>query len=354
MKINFAILLPLILSACASTSTTPQKASAVLPKNEPSVSNEKFKYDPQGKEEFVFDKVHPQLQRYAYGDLCLKMPEVGKSVFCYRDRLPYEIYVGKKLYYTDKAPVIDGDSIIREAVIETGDVVYLISSTKYKHVGEKIIPLALHNKITNFKPVPLVPGSKVMITGYSAISKEEFMVSSQDESSFSQLEIDAIRKIASQNGKHGPIIADLLSTLRVEYDDFEKRTIITHFPFKNEGSFLSLKLVIGDNGQYIPYSVVHYKSDDWLFVKSYSISADGYRWDSPVTSFQRDHSDGKIWEWDTAVLTQPVLNMLEKMGKAKSAKIRYQGNQYYADYELTPAQKKELTALVDVAKLLSK
>lgn len=117
-------------------------------------------------------------------------------------------------------------------------------------------------------------------------------------------------------------------------------TLFSEYPF-----------IFKDSGEVYPFVEVLYKADDWLFIDEYSISADGYRWDSSKRTFDRDNSGGTIWEWDTDSLNDEYIKVLSKMANAKSSKIRFRGRQYYADYELTSSQKSELASLIELANL---
>lgn len=350
-KLYLIVLSILFLSACGSTSLSLSKSSGP----NKSISKEAFQYTPQGNEQFVFGEVSDILQKYAYKDVCFSMPTRSVSIECMDDKLRYSEYVGKKGYYTGSAPYKDSNGYIaREAILETGEVIYIITSSKYKHVGDKIISLKEHEKQSNFSPQPIYKGSSVMLTGYSKVSRGNLNVSSQNNHSFTEAEIAAIRHIAALYPTNGARIANLLTTLKVDYDDFEGRTIIAGLPYNNRSSYLSVRIIIKDSGEAYPFMRTYYEADDWLFIKNFSISADGFRWDSARDlDFKRDNAGGKIWEWNSTVLTLDHINMLNKMSSANAAKMRFHGRQYYADYELTEIQKDEIGRLAELAKLIS-
>lgn len=272
MKINAGMMFAatLSLSACQTTSpqsTVPQDGALQIRSKE----STNFKYNPQGREQFVFAEVPDKLQKYAYNDLCLQLPKSHfKLSECRLDKLDYDSYVGKKGYFveTPKKEYRRG-YILREVVLETGETIYLKSSTRFKHVGSEFISLAEHNKISNFEPKPIVEGSSVTVTGYSKISKDRFNVSSQNTHSFTESEIEAIQRIASKHPQNGARIADLMTTLNVDYDAFEGRTVVTSLPFNNRGSYLTLRISIMDNGEYYPSVKAFYKAESWLFIDSY-------------------------------------------------------------------------------------
>lgn len=353
-KFFFPVCAVLILNACGTTGLQkvpqPPKSNSTDQKTGTS-----FTYSPEGKKQFAFAEMSEGLQKFGYGDLCFEMPTRSYANDCLLNKLPYDKYVGKKGFYTDRKPFKDYSGyVVQEAVLETGEVIYLATSTKYKHVGNKIVPLAEYEKIVNFKPEPIYKGAEVLLTGYNKTSKGYINVSSQKNHSFTEREIEAIRSIASKYPNNGSKIADLLTTLIVDYDDFEGRTIVYAPPYNNRKSYLSIKIIFKDSGEVYPFVVSHYQADDWLFVNGYSISADGYRWDSPKLDFKRDHSGGTIWEWANQSLTPSYINVLTKMANADKAKIRFRGQEYYSDYELSAAQKTELSNLLKIVDLTQK
>ncbi|MCV5664914.1 hypothetical protein OFN50_38405, partial [Escherichia coli] len=80
------------------------------------------------------------------------------------------------------------------------------------------------------------------------LSRDRLNVSSQKTHSFTQDEISAIQRIAAKHPKNGARIADLMTTLKVDYDGFEGRTVITNLPFNNRDSYLNLRIVVMDSG----------------------------------------------------------------------------------------------------------
>ena len=227
----------------------------------------------------------------------------------------------------------------------------MVKSSKYKHVGSNIISLEEHNKVVSFKPSPIVPGAKTLVTGYSLHGNNRLNVSSQNGHSFTEESLQAIRNIANKFPKNGVRIADLLSTLKVDFDDFDGKIVVSGLPYNNKDSYLSAKVVFSKGGEIMPFVIAHYENDDWLFVSKYSVAADDFRWNSKGLEFKRDHSGGKIWEWNNSYINDEYLNMLAKIASAKKAKVRFQGKQYYDDYVLTQIQQKELTTLVELINL---
>ncbi|WP_126779865.1 hypothetical protein [Idiomarina ramblicola] len=343
-KISLIALLASVLVACKSTG--PEKLTTIDGSN--------FNYDPKENSEFVFGEVASTLQKYAYSDICFELPKRSVANDCMNDQLAYENYVGKRGYYTEKEPLVDYSGyVIKEAILETGERIYIVKSNEYDHVGDNFIALEDYKKYSQFQPKPIVPGANVNVIGYSNISKGQLKVSSQDGHTFSEKEIKAIKKIASSYPERGTRIADLLTTLKVDYDDFEKRTIVTGLPYNNPDSFVTIRIIISDDIVINSFLVVHYEADNWLFVERFSIAADEFRWKSPALQFSRDHSAGTIWEWNTSRLDNENLSLVSKLANASNARVRFHGKKYYNDFELSKTQKEELAKLAEVVRLMN-
>jgi len=342
----------LTVTACGGTYQPQPQLHPITQPVPNKVSETNFIYDPQGRDEFVFDEVPDVLQKYAYEDICFSVPETA-TFECHKDKLPYNKYLGKKGFYTDKAPIQKGEYVLRETILETGEMIYTISSTEYTHVGENRLPMEEFQKRQNFVPYPIVEGAKAIVTGYTSYSKtlkDNLNLSTNKNSSYTLSEVKAIQKIASQHPRNGAKIADLMTTLRVKYDDFGERTTISGYPFNNKDSYLSLKIIIKDDGTIIPFVVTHYEADNWLFVENYSVKADKFKWRSGALKFERDNAYGKIWEWNNSVLTEELKNMLNEVATADSAAIRFNGR-YYDDHSVTPEQQEELNSLLRILEL---
>ncbi|MBE8717577.1 hypothetical protein [Cellvibrio polysaccharolyticus] len=82
-----------------------------------------------------------------------------------------------------------------------------------------------------------------------------------------------------------------------------------------------------------------YKSDSWLFVRSYIFLIDGERIDMPPTKFERDNGSGKIWEWEDKMATETDIAILKKIINSKETIIRFNGDKYYDDHTVTSSEK---------------
>ena len=102
-----------------------------------------------------------------------------------------------------------------------------------------------------------------------------------------------------------------------------------------------------------------YFSEDWLFVESYLLNADGetYSITPEYGEQQRDNGivggGARVWEWINYNPTEEDLSFFLKFATAKSSVVRYLGKQYYSDFKLTSKQKKAFFNTLTAYKVLS-
>lgn len=98
-----------------------------------------------------------------------------------------------------------------------------------------------------------------------------------------------------------------------------------------------------DDGTSILRLKIQYEDDDWLFIESFQIKADGavYDIDPAYGDVERDN-DSRIWEWYDTVVTEYEREMLEAVVKAKKVQIRFNGSQYYDTQTLSARQKRAI------------
>lgn len=97
---------------------------------------------------------------------------------------------------------------------------------------------------------------------------------------------------------------------------------------------------------------MQYSSDDWLFINHFKVSADNFKWESPVINFERDN-DSKIWEWIDISATQKYINLGMNIAKSKRAMIRFYGAQYYSGFEISEIEKQAIIDTLHLYNLLN-
>lgn len=91
------------------------------------------------------------------------------------------------------------------------------------------------------------------------------------------------------------------------------------------------------------YLNIQYYSDDWLFIEYISFTIDGTPYKYYPYNVERDSGyGGKIWEWTRSTLSQETYSIVKAIINSKTAKIRFNGKQYYDDRFISSAEKKAL------------
>lgn len=98
---------------------------------------------------------------------------------------------------------------------------------------------------------------------------------------------------------------------------------------------------------------IQYKGDDWLFIKNYNVKTDNDTYTfSPTKGVERDNGSGGIWEWCDESLNSRTYAMIQDVINSKSVKIRYNGQQYYKDRQLSSREKTALKNVLDAFEAL--
>lgn len=95
-----------------------------------------------------------------------------------------------------------------------------------------------------------------------------------------------------------------------------------------------------------------YASEDWLFIKNGILLVDGEKFEI-TGNWERDHNSG-IWEWLDISVGESERYILEKIANSKSAKIRYNGTQYYNDRTMTRKEKSIIKKTLEIYDNLKK
>ncbi len=98
-----------------------------------------------------------------------------------------------------------------------------------------------------------------------------------------------------------------------------------------------------------PRLAIQYYADDWLFIENVQLLVDGEKM-SIYTSgeWERDHDSGKIWEYCDISLNDLTMDKLLIIANSNTARIRFNGSQYYKDKNITLKQKKALRDMLDI------
>ncbi len=343
------LLLAISIVALGGCQTTQVKQASFTSASESTKVNRAFVYSPSGKEEFVFNEKDASLQKYGYDKFC---PDT--STFACYNRLPYKTHVGTKGYFDTEKPVKKDFSGYEfyPVVLENGNKYYFVSNKKY---GGKygtlspIISLSQYNEVNSFSSEPLVPGSDIHLVS-NEVSYGSRLYKLSNGELVSEKRLKLLREVSSRYG-NTPEIAGLLLGMTIDKDEVENRYFISP---QGDSLRSEAKMYIGvnDEKQWLRFKVKYY-GDDWLFVNSYKVAADDYRWQSPKMEFKRDNSSGDVWEWVDISATSKEIEVAKKLANADKSTIRFQGSKYYSDKDLDGDQKKSLLNVLKLFELMS-
>ena len=91
---------------------------------------------------------------------------------------------------------------------------------------------------------------------------------------------------------------------------------------------------------------VRYHGSSWIFANSITVVADDFKWESPELKFYRD-SYTKVTEYAYLDINKPEHRKIaDKIISSKEVIIRFNGDQYYHDLEVTERMKKDIYVML--------
>ena len=100
---------------------------------------------------------------------------------------------------------------------------------------------------------------------------------------------------------------------------------------------------------------VQYVDDDWLFVRRFTVKADEETFSVEPSRFgdlNRDNGDGKIWEWFNCPVDDELRSNLLSIVGSSDAVLRFEGDKYKKDVEITITDKNRLHTVLAVYDIL--
>jgi hypothetical protein len=311
-----------------------------------SLMQKRVAFDPEGKEVFVINKLPNYKQKYGYDSFCTSLDS-----FVCSSRLSYEKYVGMKGYFETYEPIkiITGKYRFYPVVLENGESFFFVSSRKEYYGGQSpLIPIALSKEIESFKPTPIIPNSKIMITRTTTRLGKKLNLLSNGKK-ITEDDLNALRLVCKKYGNK-PEMAELLLDTKIKIDEIEQLSFIQPAGYFSDG--LIIYIGLNEGSEWLRFKA-KYTGKDWLFVNSFKIAAGDFRWASGPLSFDRDHSGGKVWEWVDTPVGEKEMNAVDAVLSAPKATIRFNGNKYYHDSIITPAQKESIKTMSKLYELMA-
>ena len=151
-----------------------------------------------------------------------------------------------------------------------------------------------------------------------------------------------------------------LNAMRTEKDEITGIVKYTHrdsTKFVNSSTEIYCYVLIENGGPPQLRLHVQYVADDWLFVRRLTITADDEKFSvepSRLEGFETDHSGGKIWEWCNCPVDDGLRSNLLSIVDSRNAVIRFEGDKYNKDVELTVTDQSRLHTVLAVYDILRK
>ena len=96
--------------------------------------------------------------------------------------------------------------------------------------------------------------------------------------------------------------------------------------------------------------IARYAGNDWVFFEKIIVNVDGrqFNLDFGYSEVDRDNGYGGVWEWIDIEASSENILMLELIAESKSTIVRFQGDTYKNDRELTAKEKKAISDVLTV------
>lgn len=143
----------------------------------------------------------------------------------------------------------------------------------------------------------------------------------------------------------------LISKTSKQIDDIDNITFYTHKSNPRNVNSNSFMLYIGQSGNSVWLRLrISYSSNDWLFVKRYTLKADDLTrsLNPEYGEVKTDHDYSGIWEWYDTTCDDYLLSFIKQMSTSKVSKVRYHGSDYHHDKTLTNTEKKALEEIIEL------
>ena len=197
------------------------------------------------------------------------------------------------------------------------------------------------------------PTSSQAVLGKKLLSVVEEALKTQNEQESKDKKLSEALDDKSSTDIHTlpPIMADITTT----YDEYEKitwyRSKLTPYYFLGTtGISLYFSVKDGNKVSNLRLSVQYY-AKNWLFIKNYSFSIDGKIFNYIPLEIKRDH-DSSIREWSDEEVNKTTYEIIKAIINSKTAKIKFNGENYYDEKEIMFTHKIAIKDVLDVYKAL--
>lgn len=306
-----------------------------------------FKYEPASRQEFIMLERSEKMRKFGYRNFCATATRSSCSP------LKYSEYVGKRGYFETVTPIQSERSFDYWAVVfENGERLYY-STLKNKdpfRIAEFIkLEIFERNKAEHekIKDNPLIPGSSIYIgNSYTIGTIVSYELS--NGTNVRAKELKELQKIARLIKPFNDDVLDSLTRMELTIDKVRRIVFVKPMVSGSAGyeTRVYLYMAIEDNKTTLRFKL-RYHADSWLFVDIFTVAADDYRWTSSgKTRWERDHGSGSIWEWIDIPAGPRLLSLSKRIADATESTIRFNGRQYYKDYEVPEDVKADILKMI--------
>ena len=196
-----------------------------------------------------------------------------------------------------------------------GDTVTLVSKRTRTKEKQRIVKITEYPETPKKNTVEISNARKTFERLYSENKKEKIQNAKQYFSNFSK-EKDEFQDVVWYYHKNMPEYIDIRSY------------VIPFFYIEDD----NVKIQIRYN----------YTGDDWIFFKQVTILADGKKYNKTFDYFNITHNNeaGSVWEYISEEADEYDIEMLRAIAKSKTAKVRYEGDDYIHDITINNNDKK--------------
>ncbi len=333
-------LLPLLLVACHSS--PPVKPVVDAPATLSSAQQE------VAPERFVLRRLPPLLQPYGYHGFC------SGIVRC-ESALPYDQYVGMGGVFESAQPLKQlPEWDIYRLRLDNGERYFFFA---HRELGGKfsavspLIPEAVHKTVVGFRPQPLVACSGVWLADL-ALDFSGVRYRLNDGRNMSAAQLGLIREVAAAVGGHQAQIAERLIDLEIQAEREDGNQVYVIRPLGElVANDLRLYIRLTDAGPQLFFRAL-YVGEQRLGVRTIEFSADEQHWTMNGLRLASRNYNGQMREWLDTPASPLQLVVARRLAKAKHARLRFTGPDYYDDVVLTALQKDDLGRVLALFDLL--
>jgi hypothetical protein len=139
-----------------------------------------------------------------------------------------------------------------------------------------------------------------------------------------------------------------------QYDDIEGITWIysKSKPYYSNTMGFYTYLGVKDNGYAWKRLVIRYHGNDWLFLQKITIKADNQTFTLDASNAKRDNN-ADVWEWIDISVAYTEDIIIDQIIRSKQIKVRFVGNQYHRDWNLSQKEIRGLKEIEEYYQLLN-